>query len=114
MKTEEQSVNERDARKKIEELRVTQNREMLRVLEEEQKNESDRDETVLKVTDPVEKTKLSQDLTARPSYPFNFSISLSSFLFLAVRLATSSKSCWLNLIGDLSVSRDSPIDWFLY
>ena len=55
-----ENVNEKEIKQKIENFKMQQNHEMLLVLEEEQVNEANREETMRKIADPKEKKRLEK------------------------------------------------------
>lgn len=55
-----ESINDKEVKQKIENFKMQQNHEMLMVLEEEQANEANREETMKKVADPKEKKRLEK------------------------------------------------------
>lgn len=54
---EHKPANEKDAKRSLDELRIKQNQEMLRLLEDENEKENDRDEKLRSISDPAEKKK---------------------------------------------------------
>ena len=55
-----ENVNEKELKQKIENFKMQQNHEMLIVLEEEQVNEANREETIKKIIDSKEKKRLEK------------------------------------------------------
>lgn len=55
-----ESFNEKEIKQRIENFKMEQNHEMLIVLEEEQVNEQNREETMKKITDHKEKKRLEK------------------------------------------------------
>ncbi len=55
-----ENVNEKELKQKIENFKMQQNHEMLIVLEEEQSNEANREETIKKINDIKEKKRLEK------------------------------------------------------
>ena len=55
-----ENANEKEVKQKLENFKMQQNHEMLMILEEEQANEANREETMRKITDPKEKKRLEK------------------------------------------------------
>ena len=55
-----ENANEKEVKQKLENFKMQQNHEMLMILEEEQANEPNREETMRKITDPKEKKRLEK------------------------------------------------------
>lgn len=55
-----ENPNEKEIKQKIENFKMQQNHEMLVILEEEQENEANREETMKKISDPKEKKRLEK------------------------------------------------------
>ena len=64
------AASEKDARKILDDLKSHQNHDMLILLEEEQRNEAERDEKLLECIDVNEKKKLEKNFTVERTKAF--------------------------------------------
>ena len=53
-------TNEKEAKRGLDELKIKQNQEMLRLLEDEHQKENDRESTLRTIADPTEKKKFEK------------------------------------------------------